>query len=216
VAQPDGVRGGGNPRLGGASRGDWAGSPRLTARPCDYAAVDLNGAEMQVAAYPWPSTLLDELVERTRPHLICSAGRGLTLWRALHRARRRHHTVTVMLTDNIWFGRPRQRALQLLFVPLRHSVVDAAYVPGVRSTEYVNRLGFSGKAVLAGVFTLDAARFAEVATGSASAAWLLKKPLTYCRGVPDLPGERGRSVAAVRRGTRFLRRWPTRDARGHP
>ena len=33
--------------------------------PYDYSALDVGQADMQVAAYPWPFTLLDQLVERT-------------------------------------------------------------------------------------------------------------------------------------------------------
>ena len=123
--------------------------------PYDYSTLDLGHADMQVASYPWPFTLLDELVERIRPDVICVAGAGRALWRALRRARRRHHSVTVMTTDYYWTGRPRQRVKQVLFVPLRHAVFNAAWVPGARSTEYVRRLGFPEKAVLTGMFTLD-------------------------------------------------------------
>ena len=37
--------------------------------PYDYAALELNGAELQVAAWPWSYALLDELIERSRPDL---------------------------------------------------------------------------------------------------------------------------------------------------
>jgi len=152
--------------------------------PYDYSALNLGQAEMQVAAYPWPFTLLDELVERTRPDVICVAGSGPAVWRALHRARRRHDSVTVMTTDYYWTGRPRQRVLQLLFAPLRRAVYDAAWVPGTRSTEYVRRLGFPKEAVLTGVFTIDAARFAEVASGNAD-RWTDPKFLFIGRLVPE-------------------------------
>jgi glycosyltransferase involved in cell wall biosynthesis len=152
--------------------------------PYDYSALDLGQADMQVATYPWPFTLLDGLVERIRPDVICVAGAGRALCRALHRARRRHHSVTVMTTDYYWTGRPRQRVKQVLFVPLRHAVFNAAWVPGARSTEYVRRLGFPEKAVLTGMFTLDAAPFAEVASGSA-ARWTEPRFLFVGRLVPE-------------------------------
>jgi glycosyltransferase involved in cell wall biosynthesis len=152
--------------------------------PYDYSALDVGRADMQVAAYPWPFTLLDQLVERTRPDVICVAGSGRALWRALRRARRSHHSVTVMTTDYWWTGRLRQRVVQLLFVPLRRAVFNVAWVPGARSTEYVRRLGFPAEAVLTGVFTLDAARFAEVASGSA-ARWTEPRFLFVGRLVPE-------------------------------
>jgi glycosyltransferase involved in cell wall biosynthesis len=152
--------------------------------PYDYSALDLGEADMQVAAHPWPFTLLDEWVERVRPDVICVVGSGPALWRALHRARRRHDSVTVMTTDYYWTGRPRQRVLQLLFPPLRRAVYDAAWVPGARSTEYVLRLGFPKEAVLPGMFTIDAARFAGVASGSA-ARWTKPKFLFVGRQVPE-------------------------------
>ena len=152
--------------------------------PYDYSALDLGQAVMQVAPYPWPFTLLDELVERTRPDLIGVAGSGPALWRALHRARRRYHSVTVMTTDYYWTGRPRQRVLQFLYFPLRYAVFDAAWVPGARSTEYVHRLGFAKEAVLTGVFTLDAAPLTEVASGNA-ARWTEPRFLFIGRLVPE-------------------------------
>ena len=57
-------------------------------------------------------------------------------------------------------------------------------MPGARSTEYVRRLGFPEEAVLTGVFTLDAARFAEVASGSA-ARWTEPRFLFVGRLVPE-------------------------------
>jgi glycosyltransferase involved in cell wall biosynthesis len=152
--------------------------------PYDYSALDLGGADVQVADYPWSFALLDELMARTRPDLICVAGSGPALWRALHRARRRYHSVTVMTTDYNWTGRPRQRMLQLLFAPLRRAVFDVAWVPGARSTEYVHKLGFPKDAVLTGVFTLDAAHFAKVAAGSA-ARWTEPSFLFVGRLVPE-------------------------------
>ena len=89
-----------------------------------------------------------------------------------------------MTTDYYWTGRPRQRVLQLLYFPLRHAAFDAAWVPGARSTEYVHRLGFAKEAVLTGVFTLDAARFAEVSSGSA-ARWTEPRFLFVGRLVPE-------------------------------
>jgi glycosyltransferase involved in cell wall biosynthesis len=152
--------------------------------PYDYEAFDLGGATLEVAPYPWSFSLLDELIERTRPDITCSIGQTIPLWRALHRARRRHHTTTVMFTDNMWLGRPRQRVLQALFVPLRHFVFDEAYVPGARATEYVHRLGFSDGAILPGSLTLDAAPFTAVAEGSAG-RWSDPRFLFCGRLVPD-------------------------------
>jgi glycosyltransferase involved in cell wall biosynthesis len=152
--------------------------------PFDYARLDLGGADVQVAAYPWSYTLLVELIERIRPDIVCVAASGLPVWRALHRARRRHHSVTVMTTDYTWSGRARQRVLQLLIRLLGHAVFDAAWVPGARSAEYVHRLGFSKESVLTGVFTLDAERFAGVASGSA-ARWTEPSFLFVGRLVPE-------------------------------
>jgi glycosyltransferase involved in cell wall biosynthesis len=144
----------------------------------------VGGAKLEVAPGPWPATLLDELIDRTRPQLILSAGGGRLQNRSLRRARRRHHSVTVMVTDYNWTGQLRQRALQVLFRPRRRFVFDAAFVPGVRSTEYVRRLGFSQKSILTGVFTLDAARFAAVASGGA-ARWTDPRFLFVGRLVPE-------------------------------
>jgi glycosyltransferase involved in cell wall biosynthesis len=152
--------------------------------PYDYDAFDLGDAHLEVAPYPWSFSLLDELIERTRPDITCSIGQTVPLWRALHRARRRHHTTTVMFTDNMWLGLPRQRVLQLLFVPLRHFVFDQAFVPGARATEYVHRLGFSDEAVLPGSLTLDATPFTAVADGSAG-RWTDPRFLFCGRLVPD-------------------------------
>jgi glycosyltransferase involved in cell wall biosynthesis len=152
--------------------------------PYDYSGLDLGGADVQVADYPWSFVLLDELIGRTRPDLICVAGSGPALWRALHRARRRYHSVTVMTTDYNWTGRPRQRVLQLLFAPLRRFVFDVAWVPGNRSREYVRRLGFRDEAVLTRGLTLDVAHFAEVAAGSA-ARWTEPSFLFVGRLVPE-------------------------------
>jgi glycosyltransferase involved in cell wall biosynthesis len=152
--------------------------------PYDYSALDLGGADVQVAAYPWHFTLLDELIERTRPDVICVAGSGTALMRALHRARRRHNSVTVMTTDYNWTGRPRQRVLRVLFAPLRHTVFDVAWVPGARSKEYVHKLGFPKEDVLTRVFTLDAARFAEGVSGS-DARWTEPSFLFVGRLVPE-------------------------------
>jgi glycosyltransferase involved in cell wall biosynthesis len=152
--------------------------------PYDYDAFDLGGATLEVAPYPWSFSLLDELIERTRPDITCSIGQSVPLWRALRRARRRHHTTTVMFTDNMWLGRPRQRVLQVLFVPLRHLVFDKVYVPGARATEYVHRLGFPDGAVLPGSLTLDAAPFTAVAEGSVD-RWTDPRFLFCGRLVPD-------------------------------
>ena len=74
--------------------------------------------------------------------------------------------------------------LQLLFAPFRRAVFDVAWVPGARSTEYVRRLGFPNDAILTGVFTLDAARFTAVASGSA-ARWAEPTFLFVGRLVPE-------------------------------
>ncbi len=89
-----------------------------------------------------------------------------------------------MFTDNMWLGRPRQRVLQVLFVPLRHLVFDKVYVPGARATEYVHRLGFPDGAVLPGSLTLDAAPFTAVAEGSVD-RWTDPRFLFCGRLVPD-------------------------------
>ena len=140
--------------------------PPDTLAPYDYAALDLDAAQLRVAPWPWPSSLLDELVEQTRPDVACSIGQSLALWRALHKARRRYGTTTVMFTDNWWTGRPRQRALQVLFAGLRPYAFDRVWVPGARSTEYVHRLGFPAEAILTRACTVDEGRFTAVATGS--------------------------------------------------
>jgi glycosyltransferase involved in cell wall biosynthesis len=160
--------------------------------PYDYDAFDLGGANLEVAPYPWSFSLLNELIERTRPDITCSIGQSASLWRALHRARRRHHTTTVMFTDNMWLGLPRQRVLQPLFVPLRHLVFAMAFVPGARATEYVHRLGFSDESILPGSLTIDAAPFTAIAAGSA-ARWTEPKFLFCGRLVsekaPDVMAE---------------------------
>ncbi len=152
--------------------------------PYDYDAFDLGCANLEVAPYPWSFSLLNELIERTRPDITCSIGQNVPLWRALHRSRRRHHTTTVMFTDNMWLGRPRQRVLQLLFVPLRHFVFDKAYVPGARATEYVHRLGFADESILPGALTIDATPFTAIADGSA-ARWTDPRFLFCGRLVPE-------------------------------
>jgi glycosyltransferase involved in cell wall biosynthesis len=152
--------------------------------PYDYDALDLGRAKLEVAPAPWSATLLDELIDRTQPKLIVSAGGGRIQMRSLQRARRRHQAVSVMVTDYNWTGRARQRVLQVLFRPRRRFVYDAAFVPGVRSTEYVRRLGFSQKNILTGVFTLDAPPFAAVASGSA-ARWADPRFLFVGRLVPE-------------------------------
>jgi glycosyltransferase involved in cell wall biosynthesis len=136
--------------------------------PYDYDALELDGAELQVATWPWSHKLLDELVERTRPDVTCSIGHTPGMWRVLHRARRKYGTATVMFTDNLWFGTPRQRAVQALFAFVRPFAFDRVFVPGVRTTEYVQKLGFSRESVLTGACTVDEARFASVAGGSAT------------------------------------------------
>ncbi len=152
--------------------------------PYDYDALDLGGATLQVADYPWSLTLLDQLIETTKPDILLSAGGWWPLERALVRARRRHHTVTVLVTDYNWTGRPRQRVLQALFAPRRRLVFDAAFVPGVRSTEYARRLGFPQRSILTRVFTLDAERIAVVAPGSAG-RWSEPSFLFVGRLVPE-------------------------------
>jgi glycosyltransferase involved in cell wall biosynthesis len=134
--------------------------------PYDYDALELNGAELRVAKWPWSYKLLDELVERTRPDVTCSIGHTPGMWRVLHRARREYGTRTVMFTDNLWFGTPRQHAVQALFKFVRPFAFDRVFVPGVRTTEYVQKLGFPLDSVLTGACTVDEARFASVAAGS--------------------------------------------------
>jgi len=136
--------------------------------PYEYDAFDLNGAELQVAAWPWSHELLDELVERTRPDVTCSIGHTPGMWRVLHGARRKYGTTTVMFTDSIWFGTPRQHAVQLLFKVARPYAFDRVFVPGAQSAEYARQLGFSREAVLTGACTADEVRFASVAPGSAT------------------------------------------------
>ena len=138
--------------------------------PYDYDALEVNGAELRVATWPWSSSILNELVEQTRPDVTCSIGHTPGLWRALHRARKRYNTATVMFTDNVWTGRPRQRVLQLLFRALQRYCFEAVFVPGARATDYVHRMGFWSPAVLTGSCTIDEARFAPVAGGS-DARW---------------------------------------------
>jgi glycosyltransferase involved in cell wall biosynthesis len=152
--------------------------------PYDYAALDLGGAELQVATWPWSFSLLDELFERTRPDLVCSIGRNEGVLRALHRARRRHHSVTVMFTDNSWTGSSRQRLAQIVFPLVRRYSYDAAFVPGARSADYVVRLGFSPATVLTGACTADYVPFERVAAGSA-ARWTDPSLLFVGRLVPD-------------------------------
>ena len=89
-----------------------------------------------------------------------------------------------MFTDNMWLGLPRQRVLQLLFVPLRHVVFDKAYVPGARATEYVHRLGFSDESILSGALTIDATPFTAIADGS-SGRWADPRFLFCGRLVPE-------------------------------
>lgn len=136
--------------------------------PYDYDALELNGAELQVAPWRWSHGLLDELVERTRPDVTCSIGHTPGMWRVLHRARREYGTTTVMFTDNLWFGTSRQHAVQLLFKFVRPYAFDRVFVPGARSTEYAEQLGFSREDVLTGACTVDEARFVSVAAGSAT------------------------------------------------
>lgn len=152
--------------------------------PYDYSTLELNGAELQVAAWPWSHSLLDELVERTRPDITCSIGHTPALWRVLHRTRRRHGTVTAMFVDNLWLGTSRQRAVQLLFKCVRPYAFDRAFVPGARTTEYAQRMGFPPEAVVRGSLTVDEARFVPVAAGS-SGRWDDPRFLFCGRLVPD-------------------------------
>jgi glycosyltransferase involved in cell wall biosynthesis len=135
--------------------------------PYDYSALDLNGAELQVAEWPRPFSVVDQLIERTRPDIVCCIDRNRGVLRALHRARRRYGTTTVMVADYNWFGTWRQRLLQTLFTAVRPYAFDAAFVPGARSAEYARRLGFSPKSVFTGLYTIDQTRFTSVAAGSA-------------------------------------------------
>src|ERR1700722_9641238 len=134
--------------------------------PFDYSALDLNGAELRVAEWPRSFSLVDELIERTRPDIVCGIDRNGGVLRALHRARRRYGATTVMVADYNWSGAWRQRVLQTLFMVVRPYAFDAAFVPGARSAEYARRLGFSPKTVFTGLYTLDQTRFASVAAGS--------------------------------------------------
>jgi len=152
--------------------------------PFDYAALDLNGAELLVEESPLPSSFVDALVDRTRPHIVCGGGRHVAMLRSLHRARRRHGTKTVMVTDYIWSGTRGQRALQALFTVIRPYAYEAAFVPGARSTEYVRRLGFSPEKTFTGLFTLDRAGLVPVADGSAS-RWTDPRFLFCGRLVPE-------------------------------
>jgi glycosyltransferase involved in cell wall biosynthesis len=152
--------------------------------PYDYAALDLNGAELHVAESPLSSAFVYALVERTRPDIVCAGWRNKGVLRALHRARGRHGTTTVMVTDYHWSGTRGQRVLQALFTVVRPYAFDAAFVPGARSTEYVRRLGFSPERVFTGLFTLDQAGFASVAAGSV-ARWSEPGFLFCGRLVPE-------------------------------
>jgi glycosyltransferase involved in cell wall biosynthesis len=152
--------------------------------PYDYSSLELNGAELQVAAWPWSHALLGELIERTRPDITCSIGHTPALWRVLHRARRRHGTVTVMFVDNLWLGTTRQHFVQVLFKFVRPYAFDCAFVPGVRTTEYAQRMDFPRGAVVRGSLTLDEARFAPVAAGS-DGRWNDPRFLYCGRLVPD-------------------------------
>ena len=134
--------------------------------PYDYSALDLNGAELRVAEWPRSFSLVDELIERTRPDIVCGIDRNGGVLRALHRARRRSGTTTVLVADYIWSGAWRHPLLRTLFKVVRPYAFDAAFVPGARSAEYVLRLGFSAKTVFTGLYTLDQTRFASVAAGS--------------------------------------------------
>jgi glycosyltransferase involved in cell wall biosynthesis len=96
-----------------------------------------------------------------------SIDRNRDVLRALHSARRRYGTTTVMVADYNWSGAWRQRLVQTLFTVVRPYAFDAAFVPGARSSEYVRRLGFSPKTVFTGLYTIDQTRFASVAAGSA-------------------------------------------------
>ena len=66
-----------------------------------------------------PFSLVDELIERTRPDIVCCIDRNRDVLRALHRARRRYCTTTAVVADYIWFGTWRQRMLQALFTVVR-------------------------------------------------------------------------------------------------
>jgi glycosyltransferase involved in cell wall biosynthesis len=135
--------------------------------PYDYSALDLNGAELLVAEYPRSFSFVDELIERTRPDIVCSIDRNGGVLRALHRARRRSGTTTVMVADYNWSGAWRQRVVQALFTAVRPYAFDAAFVPGARSVEYARRLGFRRKSIFTGLYTLDQTRFAIGTSGSA-------------------------------------------------
>jgi glycosyltransferase involved in cell wall biosynthesis len=152
--------------------------------PFDYAALDLNGAELLIEEPPLTSSFVDALVDRTRPDIVCGGGRQVAMLRSLHRARRRHGTTTVMVTDFVWSGTRNQRALQALFTVIRPYAYEAALVPGVRSSEYVRRLGFSSERTFTGLFTIDRSSFASLADGSA-ARWAEPRFLFCGRLVPE-------------------------------
>jgi glycosyltransferase involved in cell wall biosynthesis len=152
--------------------------------PYDYSTLELNGAELQVASWRWPHSLLQELLERTRPDITCSIGHTPALWRVLHQARRRYGTTTVMFVDNLWLGTPRQHAVQQLFKFVRPYAFDRAFVPGVRTTDYVQRMSFPLEDVVVGSLTVDEALFAPVAEGSCG-RWNDPRFLFCGRLVPD-------------------------------
>ena len=137
--------------------------------PYDYSALDLKGAELIIADSPRPFAFVDGLVQRIRPDIVVGGSRNSGMLRAFHRARRQYGTTTVMVTDYIWSGTERQRVLQFVFTVIRPYSFDVAFVPGVRSAEYAERLGFRREAIRRGLYTIDQ-RFASVAAGS-SARW---------------------------------------------
>ena len=131
MAQPRGVHGrGDSERLADRSDVTVVARPPDPDAPYDYSALDLNGAELRVAEWPRPFSFVDELIERTQPDIVCGIDRNGGVLRALHRARRRHGTTTVMVADYDWSGAWRQRVLQTLLTVVRPYAFDAAFVPG--------------------------------------------------------------------------------------
>ena len=97
--------------------------------PYDYSALDLNSAELRVAKWPRSFSLVDELIERTRRDIVCGIDRNGGVLRALHRARRRSGTTTVLVADYIWSGAWRQRVLQTLFKVVRPTLSTSPSCP---------------------------------------------------------------------------------------
>ena len=226
LAQPHGVLGGGGSRPGRArAEVTVLVRPPDPLAPYDYSTLELHGAELQIAAWPWSHELLEELLERTRPDITCSIGQTRAIWRVLHRARRRYGTRTVMFVDNLWLGRPRQHAVRALFrvrSPLRlrlrlraggaeHGVCPTA---GVLPRGRASRVSHGRR----GAVHLGCRR-QRFPVGRSKVPLLRppgpgEGPGRVGRGLSDLPGKCRQSVAAPGGGTRSFRRWPGRGAWG--